>query len=141
MNKNEIIQFLKTWEGPYNKLPEEVKVYVNKLESYNVELFNWQNLEERWLKTIRISDVPSFTFRMNKAWHFIRQSAENYSEPEPLPETCENCRFMKPFREWFYCHKKSPVLVNTGSDNASTEWPGVALDDFCGEFEPKKKES
>ncbi len=51
-------------------------------------------------------------------------------------ERCEKCRYYKPDEGTRYgtCHKGPPVVIADNYGGATSQWPNVMRDEWCGEF-------
>lgn len=64
---------------------------------------------------------------------------------ETANECCEACRFLGRSEHWHTmglrsgpaCRRSAPII----GDNGTAEWPLVAIDDWCGDYEPRGGES
>jgi hypothetical protein len=53
-----------------------------------------------------------------------------------MKNTCVSCRYWQGRAGYGECRKYPPVVVDA-MDGVSTEWPAVATDDWCGEWEKR----
>jgi hypothetical protein len=55
-----------------------------------------------------------------------------------VKEKCENCRFIKLFRDCAQCARHAPDRYNIAGQSVSGH-PKVGLTDWCGDWEPQEK--
>ena len=69
---------------------------------------------------------------------------QSLNEPK-RKERCETCRYqMVGQQRWYECHRKEPqISITKECDDEAIKpvsiWPTVSLNDWCGEYAPKKQ--